>query len=310
MTHVAVLAGGNSSEREVSLRSGAAVAAALQAAGYEVTVFDTTDNLAALRSAATSIDVVFPALHGKGGEDGTIQQQLDELHLPYVGTGATASALCFDKWRYKQFLQSRQLPVTSGELVDAGAFAASDVAQAPYVLKPYDGGSSIDTFIVRDPATAPVERIHDAFSRHRHLLLEPLVEGTEITVGVLDGKPLTVIEIIPPTGGEFDYANKYNGKTAELCPPEHVSEAAQHTASRLAADLHASLGCGGFSRTDMIVCSDDSLVILETNTIPGMTDQSLFPKAARQSGIDMPALVDMLVKDALSRVTAAGTAAS
>jgi D-alanine-D-alanine ligase len=299
MTRVAVLAGGLSDEREVSLRSGAAVAEALTAAGYAVTILDTIDNLAALRRSPVKFDVVFPALHGKGGEDGTVQQQLDDLMVPYVGTGAAASALCFDKWRYKQFLADRNYPVTTGELVEAKSFAATSLQEQPFVLKPYDGGSSIDTFIVRNPADAPLEKIHEAFERHNQLLIEPLVEGTEITVGVLGDEALTVIEIIPPTGGEFDYTNKYNGRTAELCPPEHVSEDAQARAQQLAAELHKVLGCKGFSRTDMIVGPDDSLTILETNTIPGMTDQSLFPKAAAAKGIDMPMLVDRLVKDAL-----------
>jgi D-alanine-D-alanine ligase len=299
MIQVCVLAGGDSDEREVSQRSGAAVAQALTTAGYAVTILDTTDNLAALRASGTSFDVVFPALHGKGGEDGTVQQQLDALKLPYVGTGAAASALCFDKWRYKQFLLDHNYPVTSGELVDAEGFLTAALREKPFVLKPHDGGSSIDTFIVRDPATAPLEKIAEAFGRHHQLLLEPLIEGIEITVGVLGDKALTTIEIIPPAGGDFDYTNKYNGTTAELCPPEHVSQAAQTKAEQLAVTLHTALGCHGFSRTDMILQADDTLVILETNTIPGMTDQSLLPKAAAAKGIDMPTLVDMLVKSAL-----------
>ena len=303
MLQVCVLAGGNSDEREVSLRSGAAVAEALKTLDYNVTTLDSADGLGSLQVAHKTIgfDVVFLALHGIGGEDGKIQKMLCDIGLCYTGSGPDASALCFDKWVYKQFLSSRGYPVTQGEFVNAKDFAASSLSKIPFVLKPHNGGSSIDTFIVRDPLTMPKQLIETAFIHHNRLLIESLVEGVEITVGVLLDKALTVIEIIPPADEEFDYANKYNGKTAELCPPQHVSTAVQKQAQELAAQLHVVLGCDGFSRTDMIVTASNELVILETNTIPGLTRQSLFPKAAAASGISMPSLVDALVKAALKK---------
>jgi D-alanine-D-alanine ligase len=304
MASVIVLSGGTSDEREVSLRSGSAVAAALQAAGHTVSTLDPADGLEPRLEELKSADVVFPVLHGLGGEDGVLQKQLDEWGLCYVGTGAEASALCFDKWQFKQLMQGHDLPNPVGELVDEAAFRSSALTAAPYVLKPNDGGSSVDTIIKRaetpDPH-APV--IHDLFERHGKMLLEELVSGTEITVAVLGERALPVIEIIPPPSGEFDYENKYNGASQELCPPKNVEVPIQERAQQLALQVHQLAGCRDFSRTDFMIDSDGQLYILETNTIPGMTNQSLFPKAAAAAGLSFERLVDELVQMALARTT-------
>nr|AIA19072.1 D-ala D-ala ligase C-terminus [uncultured bacterium] len=300
---VAVLAGGTSAEREVSLRSGAAVQAALEAKGYAVLMLDPHDGLS--QSLLEQADVAFPVLHGIGGEDGSIQSLLDELKIAYVGTGAKESALCFDKWQYKQLLREHNLPVPDGALVNREEFAASPLTERPFVLKPNDGGSSVDTIIARDGLSGVDEHLRDdIFARHGRMLLEELIPGTEITVAVLDGHTLPVIEIVPPESGEFDYDNKYNGKSQELCPPQTVDPVVQQKAQALAAQIHTLVGCRDFSRTDMMIDSDQNLYVLETNTIPGMTDQSLFPKAAATAGIPMSELTDMLVRAALARRTA------
>jgi D-alanine-D-alanine ligase len=298
MIHVHVLAGDNYSERDVSLRSGSAVADALRAKDYEVTVLDpstaTIDQIAAC-------DVVFPALHGKGGEDGVIQGQLEAFGVPCVGSDAAASALCFDKWAYRQHVTSQGLPMPAASIVQADTYRTDILATQPYVLKPIDGGSSIDTYIVRDPAEAPHEQIAETFTRYPSLLMEQLIVGTELTVGVLETAALPVIEIIPPSGGEFDYENKYNGATQELCPPLHVSNEVQQAAQALALRTHTSTGCRDLSRTDIMCDETGKLYLLETNTLPGMTDQSLFPKMAATAGLPMQELCDKLVKLALSR---------
>lgn len=300
MARVLVLDGGTSDEREISLRSGTSVIAALRAAGHDVREYDTASGINTATVADT--DVVFPVLHGKGGEDGVLQAQLDALGVPYVGTGADASARCFDKWQFKQLLSAHDLPQAAGTLVDETGFWASELIRSPFVLKPNDGGSSVDTLIVRNLAQRPHKAtIQTLFARHDHMLFEALIPGAEITVSVLGEMALPVVEIIPPESGEFDYENKYNGKTQELCPPEHVSAAAQLQAQDLALRTHKLAGCRDFSRTDMIIDSRGSIYILETNTIPGMTDQSLFPKAAAAAGITMPQLVDRLVQMALER---------
>ena len=298
MTKVNVIYGGNSSEREVSLRSGAAVADALKTAGYEVGLLDSKT---ASLDDMVSCDIVFPVLHGQGGEDGILQTELEARGAKYVGSGAESSRICFDKWRYRQLVLSKGLPVAEAALVQADTYRQHQIAQNPYVLKPPDGGSSIDTFIVRDPATAAHELIEDSFTRHPTMMLEQLIVGDELTVGILGDTPLPVIEIIPPTDGEFDYENKYNGKTQELCPPEHVAETVQLQAQQLALQAHQLAACRDFSRTDIMVDKAGDLYLLETNTIPGMTDQSLFPKMARTAGIDMPELCKHLVEMVLSR---------
>ena len=298
MTRVLVLSGGDSAEREVSLRSGAAVSAALQAAGYESENRDSRE-LAQIDLAA--YDVVFPALHGVGGEDGSIQQKLEDAGVKFVGSDAAASALCFHTAQWRDFVGAHRLPVAWGAVVTADTVQSHPLAQLPFVLKPFDGGSSIDTFIVRDAGMAPWQQIGEAFQRHQEMLIEQLIEGIEITVAVLGDRPLPVIEIIPPENGEFDYDNKYNGASQELCPPAHINPTVQEKAQRLALQVHELCGCRDLSRTDMIAQPSGDLVLLETNTIPGLTDESLLPKAAATAGLSMQQLCSELVELALAR---------
>jgi len=298
MKHITVLAGGPSNERAVSLRSGKAVTEALTAAGYATTIVDPQDGLQNINTT----DIVFIALHGALGEDGTIQRQLETRGIAYTGSGVAASKLCFNKERYKQLLTEHGILVPQSETVTAASVWNNPLIQQPFVLKPVDGGSSIDTFIVRNPAQANRNAIRAALAKYPAMLLEELIVGTEITVGILNEAALPVIEIIPPADAEFDYENKYNGKTQELCPSLTISQAKQKEAQRLAKRIHQLAGCQDVSRTDMIIDSEGKLVVLETNTIPGMTEQSLYPKAAATAGIPMQQLVDMLVKQAAVRL--------
>jgi len=222
--------------------------------------------------------------------------------MRYVGSGVAASKLCFDKWQYKQLLIEQGLPNPSGRLVDQATFWQSDLIKQPFILKPNYGGSSIDNLLVREPAASLDKQvINGLFAKYSQMLLEELISGTEITVAVLGDKSLPVIEIIPPPSGEFDYENKYNGQSQEICPPLHVEQSIQATAQKLATQIHQLTGCRDFSRTDFMINQDGDLFVLETNTIPGMTDQSLFPKAAAAAGISMEDLVDQLVSMALNR---------
>ena len=296
--NVLVLSGGISAERDVSLRSGKAVADALGSSGHTVSVYDPKDGESGLLQAAQTVDVVFPALHGVGGEDGVIQGLLEANHIPCVGSDSTASQLCFHKQHYKDFLHQHGILMPSGELISETTFDTSVFSKAPFIIKPVDGGSTIDAFIVRDVTNYDYVAITSALRRYGQMLIEQLVTGVEITVGVLDDQPLPVIEIIPPENQEFDYENKYNGATQELCPPAHVSVRLQQQAQQLAGNIHRLTGCRGMSRTDIIIDEQDKLWVLETNTIPGLTDQSLYPKAARTAGVDMPELVDRLVRSA------------
>jgi len=286
---ILVLLGGVSNEREVSLRSGRAVADALKASGHEVVEYDPQQGLEGLAQFVGKVDCVFPILHGKGGEDGTIQAELEKLGFKFLGSGSQVSQVCFDKNKFKEILNKLSILTPQSEIVTRISIGASPLLQRPYVLKPLNGGSSLDAFIIRDP----VNRAYDPriFDHYQLLILEQLIEGTEITVPVLGDAALPVIEIIPPQGGEFDYANKYNGETQELCPPQHIDAAKQQEAQRLTEQIHKAVGARHLSRTDIIIDSEGKMWVLEINNIPGLTETSLYPKAAAVAGINMQQLV-------------------
>jgi D-alanine-D-alanine ligase len=297
MKTIIVLAGGPFAEREVSLRSGRAVAEALESKQYKVIMHDPLDGMDNLPAA----DAVFIALHGEGGEDGSVQADLEAQGFVYVGAGPVASALCYDKQAYKKMLAEQDFPLARDEIVDADSFWQSPLIRQPFVLKPVNGGSSIDTHIIRDVANLPKEEIEQALRTYGAMLLEELIPGIELTVGVLGEASLPPVEIIPPADGEFDYENKYNGRTQELCPPEHIDQEVQRQVRELALQIHGVVGARDLSRTDMIYSPDGRLIILETNTLPGMTLQSLYPKAAAAEDIDMAELCDRLIQMALAR---------
>jgi D-alanine-D-alanine ligase len=300
-TRVLVLAGGNSPEREVSIRSGQSVVKALRAGGYEVVEADPADGVDKWLPVAKSCSITFPVLHGIGGEDGQMQQVLEDSGIVFVGSGSKASRLCFNKAEYDRFLSGKDILVPRTELVDYAGFKSSVLSSQPFVLKPNDGGSSIDNLIVRELSSLDPAQVSKLFDLYPKLLLQELIVGREITVAVVGDKSLPVIEIIPPSNQEFDFANKYNGATQELCPPEHINESEQSEAQQLAKQVHDLCGCVDMSRTDIMVTDDSKLYVLETNTIPGLTEQSLLPKAAAAAGIDMPSLCKSLVEGAMQR---------
>lgn len=294
---VLVINGGDSSEREVSLRSGASVGEALAEAGHDVTYYDPIAGFDDLTDNTDNVDVVFPILHGKGGEDGYVQSLLEAQNIAYVGSDARASAACFDKWQTMQ--QAQDIVFAETQLVSYETIFDSTLIKEPYVLKPRAEGSSVDTFIVKNPKEFDLTLLQEVFEKHNNeYLLSSYIEGTEITVAVLNNIALPVIEIIPPVGQEFDFVNKYNGATQELCPPITVSAELQKQAQNIAENLHVVMGCRHFSRTDMIINQEGTIYTLEINTLPGMTNQSLFPLAASVAGYTMPKLVDTLVKAA------------
>jgi D-alanine-D-alanine ligase len=295
---VLLLAGGKSGEREVSLRSGAAVGKCIESLGHEIVHGDPAAVDFNLQTKTQGIDVVFIALHGRYGEDGKLQKELEDLNVPFTGSDSKASELCFDKWQYKKLLLDHGLPVPNGELVSLHRMNA-ELFNQPYVLKPCDEGSSLDTHIVRTPNEHNFAISRELLDKHHEMLLEPLIVGTEITVGIFDKKALPVIEIIPPEGREFDYANKYNGLTQELCPPQHVELELQKQAQELTLKIHELTGCRHMSRTDIIIDTQNNLHVLETNTIPGLTEQSLLPKMIIEAGYTMPEFVERLLQLAI-----------
>jgi len=287
-----VLGGGTSPEKDVSTRSAKAVLQALVALGHSVILLDpATTPLEAMLKAGAKSDGIFPILHGVGGEDGVLQTQFEEAGIAYFGPTSKACKNTFDKAAYKKIIEANNLPTPKWNVISAAELNSEPLAKAPFVLKPISGGSSIDTFIIR---TFPynVAPLEEALNRYGTMLIEQLIEGVEITVGVLGNTALPVIEIIPPKDKEFDYENKYNGATQELCPPKNVSEELQSAAQMLALAAHNITECRHLSRTDIIITAAGEMFILETNTIPGLTNQSLFPKAAKVAGYSWVKLVD------------------
>jgi D-alanine-D-alanine ligase len=276
--------------------SGKSVQAALESIGYRVSMLDPVNKPLTYLEELKKSNVVFIALHGKIGEDGVWQAFLEQNKIPFVGSGSKSSALCFDKLAYYNFLKNKNILMPKTELVSYDDYQISSLSSEPHVLKPNDGGSSIDTFIIRDLDNVDVAQLKTAFLKHKKLLLLNLIEGVELTVAVLGDQALPVIEIVPPANQEFDYKNKYNGATKEICPPVNISEVIQMKAKEIASKIHDLCGCKDMSRTDFILSEDQKIYVLETNTIPGLTDQSLLPKAAKQIGIDMGSVCDKLIK--------------
>ena len=303
--NVALLSGGISSEREVSIKSGNQVYEALDKAKYDVTRYDPATDLGKLLADASGIDVAFIVLHGPYGEDGTVQGLLDLLHIPYQGSGVLGSALAIDKWSSKRLYKEAGLPVPPFEVFVRGRVYDTEALASqpgfPLVVKPRYGGSSIGTSIVQTLQQLPAA-IDMAFEYGPHVILEVYLQGTEITGGVLgndDLQLLPIVEVIPESGYTFfDYEAKYReGATREICPAP-ISQAISERAQSYAAAAHRALCCRGYSRTDMII-HDETVYVLETNTIPGMTPVSLFPLAAKTAGISFGQLLDRLIELAL-----------
>jgi len=292
---VIVLGGGNSPERAVSLRSSKAVAAALREAGYEVIEKDPADGIEFLDDLPKDC-IVFPILHGAEGEDGSIQLELENRGLKFLGSGSESSRNCFDKDEARKILVSQGIKMPEAGVVSFETYSSHPLKTKPHALKAARGGSSIGTYLVKDPENIDEAKVKEVFDLDNKAVIEELIVGPEITVPVLGEKALPVIEIIPPESGEFDYENKYNGQTQELIPSINVSEEKQKEAQELAEAVHKIMGCRHLSRTDIMMSSAGDLFVLEINTIPGMTDQSLYPKAAAAAGLSMPELMKEFIK--------------
>lgn len=302
---VALLAGGKSAEREVSLNSGAQVFQVLDKDRYNVLCYDPRDDLPRLAQDASKIDVALIILHGRLGEDGTIQGFLDLLGIPYQGSGVLGSALAMNKILSKQLYIQAGLPVAPFVVVERNQPDKADLVLEqlglPVVVKPEHEGSSIGLTIVRRPEDLP-GAFETAWRFDRRCLVEKFISGLEITGGVLGNETLQalpLVEIIPGEGHEFfDYTAKYTpGASREICPAR-ISPELTLKAQDYALRAHRALHCRGYSRTDMIL-SDGEAYVLETNTIPGMTQTSLLPQAAAAAGIPFPQLMDRLIELAL-----------
>jgi D-alanine-D-alanine ligase len=334
---VAVVMGGNSAERDISLLTGRQILDALDPAKYEAVgydaVFGARPALSASRASLSAEtralvekaeavvserslaqiaqpvgggrpDVVFIALHGPGGEDGTVQGLLEVLGLPYTGSGVLASALAMDKAMAKRVLMPVGVRMPQDIVARRGEQnpeSPEDMA-LPWIVKPSRQGSTFGVTVVDDRKQLP-EALAFAFQYDDTALVEQFVKGTEITVPIIGNDDLEVLPIVEivPAGGFYDYAAKYTpGATDEIVPARISTETAAE-ARRIAELCHRTLGCRGMSRTDMIVTASNEIYVLETNTIPGMTPTSLLPRAAEAAGISFPNLLDRLIALALEK---------
>ncbi|WP_337658567.1 D-alanine--D-alanine ligase [Sphingorhabdus sp. Alg231-15] len=301
--HVAVLMGGWSAEREVSLMSGNDVAAALEKNGHKVTRIDMDRNVAMVLDGVKP-DVVFNALHGCPGEDGTVQGMLDLMQIPYTHSGLVTSVIAIDKELTKQQLVPAGIPMPDGKMVKSKDIFEADPLPRPYVLKPVNEGSSVGVAIVTDQGNYgnPIGRdVSGPWQEFDELLAEPFIKGRELTTAVVGSKALCVTEL-RTKAGFYDYDAKYTeGLTEHICPAEIPADI-EKLCLDYALRAHQVLGCKGTSRTDYRWDDEldaDGLFVLETNTQPGMTPLSLVPEQARQMGISYEELVEMIVREAL-----------
>ncbi len=304
---LALIAGGKSSEREVSLKSGAQVYQALNPHKYDIRRYDPLTDLESLVREASELDVALIIMHGRGGEDGSMQGLLDLLEIPYQGSGVLASALAMNKELSKVIYQQAGLKVPQALAFFRETAPKSQEIKAklglPVVIKPANEGSSIGITMAR--TIKEMERgISAAFKLDRRVIVEEFISGVEVTGGVLGNagpQALPLVEIVPSdVYAFFDYDAKYQpGATQEICPARLDADLTCRV-QECALTAHRALGCRGYSRTDMVV-REQEIFVLETNTIPGMTATSLFPQAAKAMGLDFPQLLDTLIRLALEK---------
>jgi D-alanine-D-alanine ligase len=291
--HLAVLMGGPGSEREVSLRSGAAVANALRQGGYRVTETDVRDADFALPA---DTELCVNMIHGTFGEDGQIQAILDKRAVPYTGEGAEASRVAFDKLASKKLFEKAGVPTPRWEILQPGQRPSLPL---PVVVKAPREGSSVGVHLVREPAQLDAA-LADCARLDREILVEELVEGRELTVGVVGERAMAVVEIRPHEGF-YDYAHKYTKGASEYFCPAPLDEAATRKVQDTALAAHRALSLEVYSRVDILLRDDGALFVLEANTIPGMTETSLLPKAAAAAGISFLGLCEEIARLSLQR---------
>ncbi len=281
--------GGPGSEREVSLASGKAVLKALQSLGLDAVAVDVTTTTINLPPGT---DLAFNVIHGTFGEDGQLQQALEDMGIPYTGAGVKSSRTAFDKNLAKAAFVATGAPTPRAEIIDVSAGPLLPSFPAPFVVKPPREGSSVGVTIVKDPSKAEAA-MADAAKFGNDILVEEFIEGMELTVGILNDEALPIVHIIPPEG-EYDFSSKYpwlsGGKGSQYVCPADLDEETTRAVQQAALAAHRSLGVEIYSRVDVLLDKQNRPFVLEANTIPGMTETSLLPKAAAAAGISFPEL--------------------
>jgi len=298
---VAVLAGGPSNEREISLRSGRAVHNALTNKGLDAIFVDVKNDLCDIIKN-NKFAIAFIALHGRFGEDGQVQKILEDARIPYTGSGPQASRLALDKVAAKEIFLKNSIPTPEYAVMTVdGVTAVEELSAlgAPLVVKPHLEGSSIGLSVVREISYLK-DAISTAFGYGNKVLIERYIQGRELTVGMLNDEPLPVVEIVT-RDGLYDYSAKYKDPDTRYIVPADISNDLSRKAQYLAKCAHEALGCRSFSRVDMMMDSAGGIFVLEVNSIPGMTERSLLPKAAASCGISFGDLCVRLLEDAIKR---------
>jgi D-alanine-D-alanine ligase len=295
---IGVLMGGMSHEREVSLKTGSAILKALQEREYQAVGIEVSSDIVQ-RLLDEQIDAAFIALHGRWGEDGTVQGLLELLRIPYTGSGVLASALAMNKIKAKEIFLYHDIP-TPEFITPREEELPAPPFPPPWVVKPASEGSTIGVDIVMEN-TALKEAIRSARGYDQQVLVERFIEGKELTVGILAGKPLPVIEIAPKSGF-YDYQAKYTSGQTEYLYPARISEQKQDEVQRVCLKAYHTLGCNGCARVDLRLSEEGKPFVIEVNTVPGMTETSLVPKAAAHIGITFPQLVETILEEASLKV--------
>lgn len=293
---IGVLYGGLSKEREISLKTGRAIAEALRRKGHAVTEID-VDRDVARKITEAKIDRAFLCLHGRYGEDGSLQGLLEILGIPYTGSGVLGSSIAMDKEMTKRLVSQIGVRIAQGQVLlrDAGGSRSSSPLPFPVIVKPNREGSTIGMSIVRreEEWTRALEH---AFQCDAEVLVEELIVGTEVTVGVLNGKALPPLEVVPKSGF-YDFQSKYTKGMTDYILPARISEKSSEEVKRLSENVYQALKLSGVARMDYILRSDEAF-FLEANTIPGMTETSLVPKMAAAAGISFEELCESILKGA------------
>ncbi len=294
---IGVLAGGFSSERDISLKSGKAVFDALLSGGLDAVFID----IKKPSLDGVDIDAAFIALHGKFGEDGTVQKMLADRRIPYTGSGPEASRVALDKVESKNKFKAAGLRVADHVVLRKGSKRDEDGLWFPCVVKPRYEGSSVGLSVVKDRKDLE-KAVGEAFLYGEDILIEKFIPGKELTVGILEERPLPVVEIVA-AGGVYDFVAKYKAGDTRYIVPAELDEDTYRRAQNAGIKAHEALGCRGLSRVDMRLGDDGELYVLEVNTIPGMTERSLLPMAARAAGLDFTELCFRIIESAVSAGT-------
>ncbi|MFH1395375.1 MAG: D-alanine--D-alanine ligase [Candidatus Omnitrophota bacterium] len=291
---IGIFAGGNSSESEISLKSGTAVFDVLKASGLDCEFFNVEEDSLEVLIAGIDIDVAFIALHGKLGEDGVIQRLFENRRIPYTGSGPEASALALDKITSKNKFKEIGLVVPEHILVNETDDVLTLNIEYPCVIKPRNEGSSVGVSIVSSQDSFR-DSIKNAFQFGKEIMLEQFISGRELTVGILNDRALPVVEVIA-ANGIYDFNAKYKSNETRYLVPAELSAECTRRVKETAVKAHEILGCRHFSRVDLILSEDEKIFVLEVNTIPGLTQRSLLPLAAKEAGLDFFSLcANMLI---------------